>query len=478
MIPIITPKIMQEEEALWEIQDPIKRVEKAADSLFETLADFIDPNFKLLFLIGKGLNGADGLALCRLCVEAGIDCEAYLLYEKELFKEETLYFFNELSSFDVIKKGPIPLTGRYILIDAVFGAGFKGPLESHLIELFQKINQSKFFKIAIDVPSGVSGETGIGTEGISCDVTFSVGLPKWGLFVEDGRNLSGQIYHVDIGLKKKVSEQSALGYFLQNSSLFDLLPKEKPYLHKYERGQVVGFASAPNFMGASFLYSAAAYRAGAGLVRILHDNVKDFFTHLFPEVTQHTYQDLSYFLSKEQTAFCLGPGASLENNYKTCLDQVLHSKKPCVIDGGGLNHLNIDYLHKNSVITPHLRELQELTNSDTNSFDVLYQKAFQSVLKTETTLVIKGHHTWICTKDSLPIIASLAPPCSATAGSGDVLSGIIATFLSKGMQAEEAAILGVGLHSLSCKIAQENRSIKAIVSHDIIDAIPEALDRI
>jgi ADP-dependent NAD(P)H-hydrate dehydratase / NAD(P)H-hydrate epimerase len=476
MIPIITPSVMQEEEASWDIQKPLERINTSGKALFESIVNVLHSDDHLLFVVGKGLNGADTLCLAEHCLEAGFEISVMCLFETKDFKEETHHFYSRLQKFHVIKPFSLPKKGRYIIIDGVFGAGFKGTVDENIRKIFHEINQSPFHKIAIDIPSGICGETGLGDHAIRCDLTLSIGLPKWGLFVKNGRLHSGHIQHVEIGLKKQISAKKALGFYMHEESLDSLYPNEPSTFHKYQKGQVLGFASHNSFRGASFFYTKAAYRTGAGLVRLFHEKGAPFFNDMTPEVTQHEFQELDKFLDKQKTACVIGPGLIMSSQYSNIISKILEKKIPCVIDGGALEIITSLKLHHDVVLTPHLDELKKLLKTESSDFDDLIKQSSNHLLQSGLTLIVKGHHTWILHQDQKPIISAFAPSCMATAGSGDVLAGIIGCFLAKNMSSLESAILGVGIHSLSGQLAGSSKSKKAIIASDIIDAIPEALE--
>jgi NAD(P)H-hydrate epimerase len=478
MIPIITPKIMLEEEHNWDIQDPIARIHTSSKALFESLMTLVTSFDHLLFIVGKGLNGADSLALALECIEAGFDVSVMCLYDQKDFKKETQYFYNKLIPFSCIKPFQCPEHGSYVLIDGVFGAGFRGPLTKDMKSYFEKINALPYFKIGIDIPSGIDGETGEAEIAIECDLTLSIGLPKWGLFVKKGRDHSGHVTHVEIGLKKQISHKKALGYFLipEHLNLYQI--KEKAFFHKYQRGQLLALASHQSYQGASFLLTKAAYRVGAGLVRLFHEKNSPFFTHLAPEVTQHELCDIGKFIDKQKVALVAGPGLVMSKETKEIMSQVLEKHIPCIFDGGALDALGPMKLNPHVVLTPHLDELKRVLKTETADFDELVKLASNHLLKSGLTLVIKGHHSWILHQDQKPIISAFGPLAMATAGSGDVLSGMIGGFLAKGLKPLHAAILGVGLHSLSGLIATQEKSKVAIMASDILEAIPEAFSEI
>jgi len=475
MIPIITPSIMEEEEQAWEIHDPIERVERAAEAALLELLRLVEPTSHLLFLIGKGLNGADGLCLALKCIEAGLDCSVLLLFDSKEFKPTTAHFYKKLASYSVLKPLELPKKGDFVLIDALFGAGFKGPLPEGLHKFFKQVNQSPFLKISLDIPSGIDGATGEGSLCIQAHFTLSIGFPKWGCFIHDGRIASGQVIHVPLPLQGDLARKKALAYFMTPQSLEELSYPESSTLHKYERGQVLGFASHPSYRGASALYTHAAYRAGAGIVRLLFEKGTSFFNDLLPEVTQHELTQLDDFCLKPKIACVIGPGLVMTPSIKSAFNKMLEKKIPAVLDGGALQGLDLSKLHPQLILTPHLDELRRLLQKEGAGFDELVEGAKTRLLPAGLTLVIKGHHSWILQSGKLPVILSLAPSCMATAGSGDVLSGILAAYLAKQHSGFESALLGVALHSLAGRTASESLSKRAIIASDILDAIPETL---
>lgn len=479
MIPIITPEVMHEEEAIWDIKDPIERIEVSAKGLFEAIVEILEPNQELVFLCGKGLNGADALSLAKHCYEAGFDIKVHCLFETSCLKKQTLHFYNICQNYQLIQPFSLPEKHkRIVIIDGIFGAGFKGEMPNDIEAIIDACNSLNCLKIAIDIPSGINGENGKGNKALECDLTLSIGFPKWGLFIAQGRYHTGHIKHVNIGLKATIAHKKSLGFLSTQDSFFSYLPKEKAHFHKYERGQVLGLASSINYIGASFLYTKAAYRVGAGLVRLFHEKIANFFTSLTPEVTQHELSELDNFLDKQKTSCVLGPGLIGNDILRATMTKILDKKIPCVIDGGALEMIPHEKLHSQIVLTPHLEELKKLLKSQTDDFDELLKLASNDLLVSGLSLIIKGHHTWILQKDQKPIIFAFAPLATATAGSGDVLAGIIGAYLAKGLSCFESAILSVGVHSLAGKLATFDKSKKAIIAQDIIETLPEALSNL
>lgn len=440
-------------------------------------------------LCGKGNNGGDAFVAGCYLLDLGYQVTAIQIEDFEhcspLCQRNGKRFLE--------KKGKIAkqienFGSEGIILDGLFGTGFKGKVKDPYASLIELANNSRLPILAIDISSGLDGTTGR-VEGsvIKADETLFLGLAKTGFFLEDGWNYTGKLTHVDFGLPCALVDQ-AIPEFLLNTQdrMAALLPPIKRNRHKYQAGYVIGLAGSPTMPGAALLSCLAAYRGGSGMVRLLHPKGMEAQLAASPyELIKipYTYDkpDEVLELMKKASATFVGPGLGRESEVKALLNSVLPSlEKPCVIDADAL-FLYAEggfKLPLHSVLTPHTGEMQTLLKSQEKL------KLNQELLHTcqgyaerhNSTLVLKGAPTFIF-HPGMPITANpTGDPGMATGGSGDVLTGLIASLLSQCLNCHSAALLGVYLHGLAGEVAAKKRGTSyGMMAGDLIEHFGEAI---
>jgi len=404
---------------------------------------------KITLLCGSGNNGGDGYVAGKLLAHKGYKVQAFgatpisalcKLQAKRFGKIDPL----ETATFD-----------EGIIIDALFGTGYHGDVKEPFKGVIDKANSSQLPIFAIDIPSA-----GL----IHATETLCLGLPKTSLF-ECWENVGHLSIH-DFGLQDEYIELA--------EEEFDLiteieLPPIKRTRHKYEAGYVVGVGGSPGMPGAAILSSYATLKAGAGIVRLFHPaGMEAEFAGAPPEIIRSGYQDSKPILEamEKASAVFIGPGFGL--NRVDLLKELLQTKTPCVIDAEALTLVGEQNLQvpKGAILTPHAGELKRLLKEG--------ETPQQYADTNKVILVLKGAPTYIFSPNRTPFIMAHGDPGMATAGSGDVLTGIIAGILAQTKDPLVSAKVGTYIHGIAGEIAVQQLTSYCLVASDITAALPAA----
>ncbi|KPL18612.1 MAG: hypothetical protein AMJ92_07195 [candidate division Zixibacteria bacterium SM23_81] len=465
-----------------------------------------DPKGKtVVYFCGKGNNGGDGFVMARLLTQEGVTCLVYLLGKKHEVKGDALENLNrltaqgvqvrELADIDEISG----LEGAHLIVDALLGTGVSGSVKGVMAQVIHLINNSELPVLAVDIPSGVNGDTG---EILSCSVradrTATMALPKRGFFFSPGRELVGELTVVDIGVPSWAVEQEKLTVeTLEGHEMASLIPSRAADAHKGSCGRVLVLAGSVGMTGAAALTSMAALRSGAGMAilgipeslnSIMETKLTEVMTKPLPETETHALAVSSLEAIQELLSWAdvlaIGPGLSTHPETVQMVRQLLPQLScPTVVDADGLNAIAQDTKLLESVktplvLTPHAGELARLSGIE------IPVKTEQRI-EAATTLsrrygvvcVFKGAPTLIANEDGSVFINTTGNAGMATAGAGDVLTGMIVGFLAQGLSPLQAAKVGVYLHGLAGDVAREVQGEWGLVAGDLVDAIPEALFR-
>jgi hydroxyethylthiazole kinase-like uncharacterized protein yjeF len=455
-------------------------MDKAAKGIAQAAKEFIEVHHlpkRILLVTGKGNNAGDAYTAGALLLAEGFFVQAMQAFPlKEcspLCRERHDRFLQQGGKAGLLSKPDSH--GCSLILDGLIGTGFKGKAEGALAKAIEWANETGLPILALDIPSGLNGTTGeVGSVAINATATIYLGLPKIGFFLQKGWDHVGDLIGVDFGLPAKFIEQAQeKALLLDPSSL--LLPKIRRSRHKYEAGYVLAVAGSPQMEGAAALATAGVLHSGAGIVRLfsMPDTPSD---HLLSEVIHEEY-DLKRVQeeSKRAAAFLVGPGLGRTPVVEKLLQQLLASiRLPAVLDADALYFLakNRSWkLPKQSTLTPHHGEMQKLLKKAPS-----LQTCQDYVEKQKTTLVLKGAPSIVFHPGKKPLIIPYGDPGMATAGSGDVLTGIIAGLLAQKMEPQEAAALGVYLHAIAGKLAANKLTSYCMIASDILDYLPEAFE--
>jgi NAD(P)H-hydrate epimerase len=490
---VVSPKQMSriESQAYRDGASEADFMEEAGSGVALVVHDYAerkDVDRMVILLCGKGNNAGDayvsGIHLLHLDYEVFAlqvapleECSPLCKRNHERFIEEGGRSVETLAEF--------PSTG--LIVDGLFGTGFRGDLKEPYLSVISLANESKLPIIAVDIPSGLNGETGeVEGEAIVAVETAFLGLPKTGFFFGQGWNHVGKLRYVDFGLGRDyIAEAEEELIMLTKDLVKPLLPPIKRNRHKYQAGYVVGLSGSPGMPGAALLSSTAALRGGAGMVKLIHPDgmqnelsVSPYELIKVPYQLDHDAKPLIDLMNRASATF-VGPGMGLTPSTRRLLHEVLPNlQKPCVIDADALTILSEEEiaLPKNSVLTPHLGEMVRLLKVETApplSKEFL-ETCYSFAMRKQVTLVLKGGPSFIFHPDYPMTVNSTGDPGMATAGSGDVLTGLIASLLSQGMMPYHAALTGVFLHGLAGEHAADEMTSRGVIASDIINRFPEA----
>ncbi|WP_194847029.1 NAD(P)H-hydrate dehydratase [Candidatus Neptunochlamydia vexilliferae] len=453
---------------------------KAGEGIASRVEQFIkqkDLERRVTLLVGKGNNGGDAFVAGTLLLGKGFVVEAYQgvsLEEASPLCQKQGKLFAEAGG---VISSELELKG--VILDGLLGTGFWGKVEGKLAEVIEKVNGAELPVLAIDIPSGVDGNTGaVESVAIQAKETFFLGMPKLGFFMGEGYNYVGRLRGIDFGLEAEyLHEARAAAHLVNESALHELLPPLKRTRHKYEAGYVIAIAGSPGMPGAAMLASLAALKGGAGIVRLFHpEGMEEELAPAAYELIRAPYRwdDPSEILeeAKRAKACLVGPGVGRSEEMGTFLrENVKRLYIPIVIDADALYHLK--EFPKGAILTPHKKEMAHLLGGEE-----VNRESCQAFAEREgVTVVLKGAPTWIFHPGTLPLIIPRGDPGMATAGTGDVLTGMIAAFLAQGVLGREGAALGVYLHALCGEEAAKKLTSYCVVASDLMDTLPEILQK-
>ncbi len=483
--------------------EPIKSIdlmERAAKNLFGSLIKKTDRKKNILIFAGPGNNGGDALVLARLFFEekfrvklfytdfSGKFSNDFLLNMKRLKKLDNKIIFpiKSVTDFPAISK-------KDIVIDGLFGSGLSRPLDGLALDLVKHINSSEKSKvIAIDIPSGLFGEDNSSNNAeciIRADITYSFQFPKLAFFFPENDVFTGDWQLIPIGLHKKIiAEEKTDNFFVAPKTIKSLFPIRKKFAHKGNFGHALLIAGSYGKMGAAVLGAEACLRSGAGLLTChLPEKGYEIMQCSLPEAMVSIDKHSEIFTSLPDlsvySATGVGPGIGTDQKTAVALEKLFEkSVKPMVIDADALNIIGknkklLEKIPENSILTPHPKEFERIAGTFRDHYSRnLAQKALS--VKYGVFIVLKGANSAITCPDGTCWFNTTGNPGMATAGSGDVLTGIILSLLAQGFSPEKAAVGGVYLHGLAGDIAAKKLGQESMIAGDIIENLGTAFRKI
>ncbi len=438
-------------------------------------------------LCGKGNNGGDAFVAGRHLLAKDCQVRAILIEEIKLCSplcQRNAQLF--LENGGKIQSVADFENSEGIIIDGLFGTGFHGELNPSYAQLVSMANKSGLPILAIDIASGLNGTSGEQSSVcIQATETLFLELPKLGCFLQNGWNVTGQLRQVKFGLPETLITHSKMQIELIDTHLAaSYLPPMVRNRHKYQAGMVTGWAGSPQMPGAALLAALAAFRSGSGLVKLLHPQGMEAQLAASPyELIKVSYQSdaletLTTCLNKAAATF-IGPGLSKTNELSNMLQQIMPQlEKPCVIDADALAIFSKQPFHlpAQTIFTPHHGEMQNLLQTNTFSLDAYMLQTCQEYAQAQKiVLILKGAPTFIFAADKPILVSSRGDPGMATAGCGDVLTGVLAALLAQKLNAHKAATTGVYLHGLAGEYAALERGTSyGLMASDVIQHLAAA----
>lgn len=495
---IFASKNIKEIDAYTIRKEPISSIdlmERAAHALTDAIVRKWNSATPITVFAGPGNNGGDALAVARMLLQKGYRVNTFLFNTKGKLSDECQQNkerleaieengFTEVSS----QFTPPPLTQEHIVIDGLFGSGLNAPLSGGFAAVVKYINASPATVVAIDIPSGLMSEDNALNNRsaiIRARYTLSLQFPKLAFLFAENAEFVGEWSLLDIKLSPEGIKEIETPYFLlEKEEIQPLLKTKSKFAHKGIFGHALLIAGSRGMAGASLLAARACMRSGAGLLTVYAPTCnRNILQTSIPEaIVKEDLSDSHFSIPvdcDDYRAVGIGPGLgqSAETAFAV-LEQISTCQTPMVIDADAINILSeykqaLASLPKGSILTPHLKELERLIGKCQHPFERLI-KARELAHKCKVFIVLKGAHTAIITPDEKIFFNSTGNPGMATAGSGDVLTGVILALLAQGYTSEEAAKIGVFIHGAAGDLALQKYGDTALTASDIVEFLPAA----
>jgi hydroxyethylthiazole kinase-like uncharacterized protein yjeF len=475
----------------------IDLMERAARSCFGWFEDNGWLINAFAIFCGKGNNGGDGLAIARMLSERGCKVSVYILefghkgtddFQTNLarlhqYPSVDIHFIQDENNFHQLPKDTV-------VIDALFGSGLSRPLDGITAKLVDHLNESDCTIIAIDVPSGMSVDrSSKGNKIVRANYTLSFQCYKLAFLVPENAGFIGDVSILDIGLLSEFLLSVDSKYELIDMSMIRSIYKTRNrFSHKGNFGHAMIIAGSYGKMGAAVLSAKACLRSGVGLLTCFVPKCGyEILQTALPETMVMTDVNNSILTKVDEdvlkyNSIGIGPGLGTASESRMAIKELMAAyKKPIVIDADALNSLAMDKsvssLPPGSILAPHPKEFERLFGESKNDFERI-EKASANARSLNCLIILKGHHTFIATASGKSYFNSTGNAGMATAGSGDVLTGILTGLLAQGYSSEEASILGVYLHGSAGDLAARKFSQEAMLASDIIDNLGDAYKKL
>lgn len=498
MLKILSGKQMREADQYTIAYEPVSSLqlmERAAAAFVAQFGkDFVALKHPVYILCGPGNNGGDGLAVARMLLHKSYEVWVWILpaekhsadFSANYKRLESNYStrIRQISSSDEISRIP----SHAIVIDAILGTGLNEPVQSgsRYFPFIQQINECNFeYVVSVDIPSGLFADQTTPGIAVKAHIAYTFQSPKLAMLLPENGVYVQDFKVLDIGLHEDYLDNAVTDfYYLEQHDANEMLHDRSKYSHKGTFGHACIMAGSYGKMGAAVLSAKACLRSGAGLVtaripacgyEVMQTAVPEVMC--LPDVSENILADMT--LPVVYDALAVGPGIGTAAATAQALQEcIAKQKNPMVLDADALNILSqhpewLSLLPSGSILTPHPREFQRLAGSWENDFERL-SLLQQFARKYGVTVVLKGAHTAVATPDGKVYFNATGNAGMATAGSGDVLTGIIAGLLAQRYTPEQSAILGVYLHGLAGDMALQNQSMESMIASDIIDALGAA----
>jgi len=459
----------------------LQLMEHAGNQLFKYIKkELYDHLTNVLILVGNGNNGGDGLVIAHLMHLSNIPVKVYLVGNASRSNENEVYI-------EKCKKNKIQFVSELnkknysLIIDALFGSGLSRPLKGVFKNIVNSVNKINTYKLAIDLPSGIHGDLGpVGDCIFISDTTLTIQQPKRSFYFPESSLYLGNAHIIDIGLSKKYYNEQPSNFQLIDDSFKIESHSRNKFSHKGNYGHVLLIAGSPNMIGASLLAAKAALRSGCGLVTALMPfGYGNRMNQFLPEamVIERTNDEdwIPLIDSLKSPTIIIGPGLGVNSHNAQQIEKIFKwHHKPMVIDADALNIISkyklINKIPANSILTPHTGEFIKLFGKSNNFYEQ-YQTQIKQAKKHQILIVHKYAKTTIVDTKGNTFINDHGSPGMATAGSGDVLSGVIGSLLAQGISPSKSAISGVLYHALAGEKSSIKKSEKNMIASDIIEEL-------
>lgn len=491
----------------------IQLMRAAGEAVFRALEDSYGPleERRVLVLCGKGNNGGDGFRVAELLAASGLSCDVLLFGKKDEVRGDALTclrdaeragcFVTGIAGDDGLGDHAGEIAGADLVVDAVFGTGFRGEITGVIAEAFDLVNRTRAGVIAVDVPSGVNATTGeVSPHAVRADLTVTFGCLKAGQVLKPGSLLCGELRVEDIGFSPEAfASVEPFARALTMAEAAEMLPERPWNAHKYASGSVFLLASSVGMTGAAILAATAAMRSGAGMVRvgcpeslndILEMRLTEALTVPLPEVGKKRCLSLRALGAVREHAgkagvTAVGPGLGRYFETAELVRRFVGGHRGrIVLDADGLNAFEgaadqLVYAPAEMALTPHAGELSRLTGKPAAEIAADPVAAAREAARILGKVVLlKGPSAVIASPDGEVWLNGTGSQALATAGTGDVLTGIIAGLAAQGLDLFRAATLGAFIHGICGELAAMSCGGRGVLAGDLPDILPQAFHRI
>jgi NAD(P)H-hydrate epimerase len=460
----------------------------------------------VLVVCGMGNNGGDGLAIARLLANRDAEVRVILLGRAADLKGDPKtnrailahcnIELHEIVSVRQLRRDFERWGAADVIVDAIFGTGFKGKPDGIQAEAIELINRNDAFAVAVDIPSGVGADDGrIEGRAVMADATVTMALPKRGLLLYPGRGHCGDVWIADIGVPANQLKLGGDTFLLERADIARALPLRNPAGHKGTFGTTLVIAGSAGFTGAAGLTSMGALRIGCGLAQLgvpasllgrVEARLSEVVKYGLPETPEATLSADALPQIKNLLAaadsLAIGPGLGTEPEMRDLeLEIIQASKIPVVIDADGVSNLAgktslLKKLNVPFVLTPHPGELSRLIRVSPDEINAdRIEVSRTTARELGGVLVLKGAPTVIATPEGKVFVNPTGNSGLGSGGTGDVLTGMIAGLIAQGAPVLEAAQAGVYLHGLAADLAVEDKTEYSLIAGDLLDYLPKAL---
>ena len=480
--------------------ESIDLMERAAKALTRAIMDEYSSLMPVIVFAGPGNNGGDALAVARMLAENNYTVTVYLFNVNGKLSNDCavnkvrLMDNRRVKNFIEVRQefDPPVLEEGMLIIDGIFGSGLNKPLAGGFASLVKYINSSAATVVSIDVPSGLMTEDNtynVRANIIHADLTLTLQHVKLAFLFKENQPYVGRLKVLDIRLSKEGIQKLDANYtMLEENDVRQMIQPRSAFAHKGDMGHALLIAGSYGMGGAAVLAAKACLRAGCGKLTV-HSPKKNNM------VLQMSVPEAIIQLDREETTFSepidteeyhvvgIGPGiGTSEQTAIAMISQIRRSQCPIVADADALNMLGthrswMQQLPKGMILTPHPKELDRMEGNSADSYERLV-KASNLAERIQGYVILKGHYSALCMPDGHVIFNSTGNAGMATAGSGDVLTGIITGLLARGYKQEEACLLGMYLHGLAGDIAAKELGEESLIASDLIQYLPKAFKRL
>ena len=471
-------------------------MERAAIQLTDSIVAEWDKDMKVVVFAGPGNNGGDALAVARMLAVRGYNVSTWLFNTSGRLSDDCkknrdrLKDVKQVASFVMVTEefDPPTLDAQTLVVDGLFGSGLNKPLTGGFASLVKYVNTSPEKVVSIDIPSGLmteSNEYNVKSNIMKADVTLTLQQPKLSFLFPENQQFIGQVEVLDIGISQEgIDKTDAQFYILEKSDITPCLKRRDPFAHKGSMGHALLVAGSRGMAGAAMLAAKACLRTGVGKVTVHTPACNTLPLQIgVPEVVLDVDSDTNVVSEAVDTdcfkAMGIGPGLGTnENTAIAVIGQMRRAQCPIVVDADALNILAahkawLQQIPVGAILTPHIGEFDRLEGVSTDSYERL-SKAMLLAERQHAYIVLKGHYTAIITPGGRVLFSPTGNPGMATAGSGDVLTGIITALLARGYTQGEACAIGTYLHGLAGDIAARSLGEESLIASDIINSLPMA----